>query len=220
VAKNIMNIQFKILDTDSQINSKILSAIIAYLQPIFDKVESSTQKILPIYVKQALFAEPEYVSLLSGQLRSELGVPDADSRINRLFDAWSSNVNLRKSPLSARAGRLSGGFSLDIIKSDFSDVLSLPESIVVDDTSGSTIPWLRWLLLDGNKILIRNYTVQMGNNPRSRTGSAIMVSSQKINWRVPAQFAGTVNNNWVTRAIERLDDSLLQQIEKELERYI
>jgi hypothetical protein len=60
----------------------------------------------------------------------------------------------------------------------------------------------------------------MGNNPRSRTGSAIMVSSQKINWRVPAQFAGTVNNNWVTRAIERLDDSLLQQIEKELERYI
>lgn len=215
-----MNIQLKILDTDAQINTKILTAIIAYLQPIFDKIQLSAQKLLPTVVKQALFAEPEYVSLLSGQLRSELGVPDADSRINRLFDAWSTNINLRKSPLSAKAGRLSGGFSLDIIKSDFSDILSLPESVIVDDTSGSSIPWLRWLLLEGNKILVRNYTVQIGNNPRSRTGSAIMVSSQKINWRVPAQFAGTINNNWVTRAIERLDDSLLQQIEKELERYI
>lgn len=215
-----MNIQLKILDTDSQINTKILTAIIAYLQPVFDKVQLSAQKLLPAFVKQALFAEPEYISLLSGQLRSELGVPDADTRINRLFDAWSANVNLRKSALSSRAGRLSGGFSLDIIKSDFSDILSLPESVVIDDISGSSIPWLRWLLLEGNQILVRNYTVQMGNNPRSRTGSAIMVSSQKINWRVPAQFAGTINNNWVTRAIERLDDSLLQQIEKELERYI
>lgn len=215
-----MNIQLKLLDTDSQINSKILSAMIAYLQPIFDKVQSATQKILPTYVRQSLMAEPEYISLLSGQLRSELGVPDADSRISRLFDAWSANVNLRKSPLSSRAGRLSGGFSLDIVKSDFSDVLSLPESTVIDDTSGSSIPWLRWLLLEGNKILVRNYTVQMGNNPRSRTGSAVMVSSQKINWRVPAQFAGTINNNWITRAIDRLDDSLLQQIEKELEKYI
>jgi hypothetical protein len=47
-----------------------------------------------------------------------------------------------------------------------------------------------------------------------------MISSEKQNWRVPSEFAGTVNNNWITRAIDRLDPILLNDIEKELEKHI
>jgi hypothetical protein len=215
-----MKISIKLLDSSSVISAKILGSIISHLQPAFTKTQQALQQILPKIVKEALILEPEYASLLSGQLRSELGVPDADSKIEQIFSAWSNNLVVQNRPLSIKGSGLSGGFSINIIKSDFSDILSLPAAVVVDSTSGSIIPWLQWLLIEGNQILIRDYKLRMGPNSRSRTGNAIMVSSTKDNWRVPPQFAGTINNNWVTRAIDRLDDSILSYIEKELERHI
>jgi hypothetical protein len=215
-----MKISIKLLDSSSVISTKILGSIIGHLQPAFIKTQQSLQQILPKIVKEALVLEPEYASLLSGQLRSELGVPDADSKIEQIFSAWSNNLVVQNRPLSIKGSGLSGGFSINIIKSDFSDILSLPAAVVVDSTSGSIIPWLQWLLIEGNQILIRDYKLKTGPNSRSRTGNAIMVSSTKDNWRVPPQFAGTINNNWVTRAIDRLDDSVLTYIEKELEKHI
>ena len=215
-----MKISIKLLDSSSVISAKILGSIISHLQPAFTKTQQALQQILPKIVKEALILEPEYASLLSGQLRSELGVPDADSKIEQIFSAWSNNLVVQNRPLSIKGSGLSGGFSINIIKSDFSDILSLPAAVVVDSTSGSIIPWLQWLLIEGNQILIRDYKLRMGANSRSRTGNAIMVSSTKDNWRVPPQFAGTINNNWVTRAMDRLDDSILSYIEKELERHI
>jgi len=215
-----MKISIKLLDSSSVISAKILGSIISHLQPAFTKTQQALQQILPKIVKEALILEPEYASLLSGQLRSELGVPDADSKIEQIFSAWSNNLVVQNRPLSIKGSGLSGGFSINIIKSDFSDILSLPAAVVVDSTSGSIIPWLQWLLIEGNQILIRDYKLRMGPNSRSRTGNAIMVSSTKDNWRVPPQFAGTINNNWVTRAMDRLDDSILSYIEKELERHI
>jgi hypothetical protein len=215
-----MKISIKLLDSNAVIGTKILSAIISQLQPAFTKTQQSLQQVLPKIVKEALILEPEYASLLSGQLRSELGIPDADSKIDQIFNAWSNNVVVQSRAITMKGSGLSGGFSINVIKSDFSDVLSLPASVVVDSVSGSIIPWLQWLLLEGNQILIRDYKLKMGSNPRSRTGNAIMVSSTKDNWRVPPQFAGTINNNWVTRAIDRLDDNILSYIEKELERHL
>jgi hypothetical protein len=80
------------------------------------------------------------------------------------------------------------------------------------------LPWLEWLLLYGGKIIVRDYRVKMGSNNRSRTGMAVMVESSGSNWRVPTEFAGTSNNNWVTRAINKIDNKILDILETELEK--
>lgn len=212
-----MNISFKLLDSQSAITNQILQSLRSYLQPIFNETQKSLQQSIPGIIKSALTAEPEYHSLISGQLKYELGVPDADSRIDALFDAWSANVNVSSRTVMVRGSGLVGGFALNLIRSDYSDILSLPQATVTDSVSGSVIPWLQWLLLDGSKILVRNYTVRLGPNPRSRTGNAIMASAEKQNWRMPSEFAGTTNNNWITRAIERLDKNLLDHMQQQLE---
>jgi hypothetical protein len=40
-----------------------------------------------------------------------------------------------------------------------------------------------------------------------------MIPSNK-NWRVPAEYAGTVNNNWITRAIENKDENIYYIVEQ------
>lgn len=213
-----MRLSLKLIESDSQIRVQILQAIKDYIQPAFTKTQQSIQTMLPNKIKTVIMAEPEYNSLLTSQLKYELGIPDADVRIDALFDAWSQSALIDSKSIKITSQGLSGGFSINMIKSDFSDILSLSAATITDSISGQIVPWLQWLLLEGSKILIRDYKVQLGPNSRSRTGNAIMVSTQKENWRVPPEFAGTVNNNWITRAIERLDTTLLNDIEKELEK--
>ena len=74
-------------------------------------------------------------------------------------------------------------------------------------------------VIRGCKILIKNYTVKFGPNNRSRTGFAIMVGSDE-NWRVPPEFAGTKTNNWITRALENVEDKVVGLMIKELERLL
>jgi hypothetical protein len=218
VGKDIMKISLKILESNTEISNRILNAILPHFRSVFDKTQQSLQKIIPIKFKEVLMSEPEYSSLISGALKYELGIPDADSRIESIYDSWISSMNIEKKTISIRGNRLTGGFGISLIRSDFSDILSLPSATVVDSISGSIIPWLRWLLLEGGKILVRNYKVKYGPNPRSRTDNAIMIESSSQHWRVPAEFAGTIQNNWVTRCILKLDNIMYTILQEELEK--
>jgi hypothetical protein len=91
--------------------------------------------------------------------------------------------------------------------------------LVIDGERGYSLPWLEWLLFRGGEIIVRNFEVEYGTNPRSRSGDAIMISSNK-NWRVPAQFAGTIGNNWTTRAISSIEDKIIELMRIELEKAI
>jgi hypothetical protein len=213
-----MNLSLTILESDREIYNRILNAMRPHLQSVFDKTQQSLQSIIPIKFKEALMDEPEYSSLLSGILKYELGIPDASARIESIYDAWVSSMFIEKKPISIKNNQLNGGFSIRLIRSDFADILDLSASTVVDSISGSNIPWVRWLLLEGGKILVRDYRVQYGPNPRSRTDNAIMVTSSSESWRVPAEFAGTIQDNWVTRSIAKLDNIMYTTLEQELEK--
>lgn len=216
-----MKISFKLLETQASISQKILEAIKDHLSPIFTTNFANTLKsVISKEVRAAIYQEPEYTSLISGQLKSELGIPDAASRIDQLFQHWSDSIVVNISPIAAKSSRVVGKLSLSMIPSDFSDVIGMSASTIVDSNTGSIIPWLQWLLLDGSKILIQNYEVRIGPNNNSRTGNAIMVVSNQKDWRVPPEFAGTVHDNWITRAIQRLDQTIPDKIAKELESLI
>ena len=106
-----------------------------------------------------------------------------------------------------------------MIQQDYSDVLSSTYASITDKNTGSVVPWLYWLLLGGGGILVENYEIKIGPNPRSRSGNAIMVSSSK-NWRMPADYVGLADNNWVYRAIGSLDSEIENMIQKKLEQSI
>lgn len=216
-----MKISFKLLETQSSISKKILEAIRDHLSPIFtSNLANALKPIISQEVISALSQEPEYTSLISGQLKYELGIPDAATRINQLFEHWSNSIVINVSPVMVKSSRLVGKLSLNMIPADISDAIGLPAATITDNNTGSIIPWLQWLLLDGSKILIQNYEVRIGPNNNSRTGNAIMVVSNQKDWRVPPEFAGTVHDNWITRAIQRLDQTIPDKIAKELESLI
>jgi hypothetical protein len=198
----------------------ILESLKDQMQDVFNSAIPKIEQQIRVAIKNSLQAQPEYEALTRGNLRFELGVPDSQDRTDSIIDAWISNVSLEKSIIKMNNHGLTGGFSLSMISSDFADVLMLPAATVTDESNGYSLPWLKWLLLDGGKIIVKDYSVVFGPNRASRTGFAIMKKDKSSNWRVPAEFAGTISSNWVTRAIDSLDESINNIIQAEIERAI
>jgi len=211
-----MNLSLSILETNSTINKMILDELRVQL----DRTMQKSAKELPSKIKpllsDALKQEPEYASLKSGSLRFEFGIPDS-SVVDDLVEKIAETVTINASPVKISGAGLSGGFTLTAIKTDDINGIINDSSAIVEDTKrGYSLPWLEWLLFRGNQTIIKGYDVKLGPNDNSRTGNAIMVSSNN-NWRVPAEFAGTSSSNWTTRAVERLESNIYKIIQSTVE---
>lgn len=211
-----MSIKFSLdlIDSDSDIRASILSELKILLDKTLIKLVNRIEPKIRLSLRIALQNEPEYGSLISGQLRKEFGI-DNTSNVDIAVDNMINSVEFFINSIKINGSKLNGGIELRIIPKDLSGIIDDSSAFVVDNERGYSLPWLEWLLTKGGEIIVRNFEVQYGSNPRSRSGDAIMISSGS-NWRVPAQFSGTIRNNWVTRALSTIEKKIIQIIEDEL----
>jgi hypothetical protein len=210
-----MNITVKLVDSTPDITKAILGSIRDYLDPKIKQAASKAAEELPKLVSEALRQEPEYLSLLSGQIKAELGLASS-SDVEAVIEAISSSIELKTQSLSANRSGIKGGFTINMIRAkDAGGVIGLDIAKIND--KGYSLPWLQWLLFEGNEVLIKNYKVEFGPNPNSRSGLAIMKPSSSSSWRVPPEFVGSEENNWITRAITRIENNVYDLIVKAVE---
>lgn len=207
-----MRFGLKLIESNDQITKEILNALLPDVTKHMNKMIVYIKQNLPDIVSNAITSSPEYESLVGGQLKYELGLVDADSKIEGLLDIWMNNIEYLYEPPSIMGSRIKGSFSANMIKIDFRDVIYTQFAEMQDTIRGYSLPWLQWLLLDGNANIVDNYSVVMGPNRRSRTGNAIMKMGGS--WRVPPQFAGTINDNWITRALDSAQGEIQQLLDK------
>lgn len=214
-----MKIDLKLLDSEATIKNKILTSIKETISEAFGRSIGPLRESISRAVYNAITTEPEYQSLVSGQLQYEFGIPESAQKVNEIVKIWTEHVVVEATPVTIAGYGLKGGFTINMIQDDYGDVLSSAAARIIDEAKSTVLPWLEWLLLNGNKIIVRNYEVQVGPSPYSRTGLAIMKPS-KQNWRVPPEFSGTTSNNWVIRALDKLDSSIPNLIQQEVEKNI
>ena len=207
-----MKLSFSILDKSAAIEQKILKALTQEIKKTFNAKNTISE--IQNLVIGAIQTSPEYQSMVGGILQAELGIPDPVSRLSRLLDIWIANTRVSFSAPVASGSKINGQLKIEMIKADLSDVNGSDISFVIDANTGKSVYWLEWLTLAGDKTIIKNYDVILGPNRRSRTGFAIMRQVAGGRWKVPSEFAGTINNNWITRSI----DSVADKIENLLER--
>lgn len=214
-----MKFDLKIIDSNSSIRKSILDALSKEVDRTINKAIPKIQSNLSQLLIDALKQEPEYSSLKNSTLRFEFGIPDT-SVVDDIVDKLAQTVSIRKKTIRITNAGLNGGFEITAIQSDnISGLTSDPSAIIQDNVRNYSLPWLEWLLLRGNEIIVRKYNVELGPSPYSRTGNALMVNSNS-SWRVPAEFAGTASDNWTTRAISRIDKQILDLIHTSVENSI
>lgn len=215
----MISVSARLLQNNAEISRIILENIRDYLSGIVSDVQPSVSSRIFFLLTRVLKEEPEYQSLKNGKLRAGFGLPDTDS-VDQVVNSLANSIEIENKPLTINRGGITGGFKFNIIKSDdLSGVIDFYFANITTD-KGFVIPWLRWLTLSGNDLLVLDYDIKFGAFPNSRSGMAVMQPSSGASWRVPPEFVGTIDNNWITRAISRIEndiyDIMIQSIQDRL----
>lgn len=208
----MINGNITILESESEISKRILKALLPDVEKYFRKVFNKCENRIVDIVSQAITNHRTYRSLLSGQLKGEFGLDNAGSRLSEILKFWENlTVNYNKPKIVKN--QIISSFSLSMIKADYSDVLAA-SGAVVGTEKGQKLDWLQWLLLFGDKTIIKNYDVKLGPHPNSRSGNGIMVPGGR--WSVPSGYAGTAKKNWITEAIDSAENDITDLLESSL----
>ncbi len=207
-----MPISVTLVDSKQKIAKQIADIISKEIDKFLVKVVNKIRPEVRRLIYEAIMASEEVQSLNGGKLQAELGVPDASARIKEILDVWIKSVDVSLSPAKLQNGLVRAGFDITAIRSDYSDVLSQSEAIYSTD-AGTMIQWLEWLLLEGDRKIIKDFKISTDYNNLSRTGlGKIMVKSNKSSWGVPPEFAGFAGNNFVTRSLDTIGPKIQQLI--------
>ena len=173
--------------------------------------KSITERVRQL-VRDRLVATEEYGSIVGGKLKGELGIPDSSLRIIAVVDAWVNGIQVETkagtTPLLL--------IDIGVIASDYGDVLSLPEATYTYSSvrGGGEIPWLEWLLLEGDRRIVNRYEFTPNIRRGSRTGMGIMKTKKRGFWQVPSEFSGTAVDNFATRALGNVGEAIDKIVEK------
>lgn len=201
-----------LLESDKQIIQMILKSLLSDVTKYMKKASKQLEPEIKSIIQKGFLASDEYNSLVSGALRYEFGLSDASSKVSQILQVWDNTIVEFKTP-KIKGNQIYSSLRISMIPADYNDVLALPGS-TVQTAKGQDLPWLQWLLLFGDKTIIKDYEIFVGSNPNSRTGGAVMKKVVGGKWKVPSQFSGSSKNNWVTRVLDDVSTQIDNAIKK------
>ena len=204
-------VSLKLVESDRAIITKINIALAKEIDGVFKNRSNVIKNRIKPIIASALFGSPEIVSLQSGVLRFDFGLTGDPGP--QIVNAVVESLQVRMQKVRGGANGVSGGVTLSIQPSDYSNLLTLPVAMQALEIEGS-IPWLEWLLFAGDSIIIAHYGVEYGAG-LGRSGGAHMVNLKDAPlgpYKVNSAFSGTADNNFITRAMSRSSGAIKNAI--------
>ena len=189
-------ISIKLLDTISSITQKINSASASFINAKLKNKKDFIQSNAKSLAIGWLMSQPEISSLSGGELAGAFGLPvgSGPTVISSITKAFTESIYCNIIPFNNKL--LGGGVFIYFQPSDFSNLLSLPEGHTVYMLGD--LHWLNWLLNLGDTTIVAGYYY----NPKSGLGrSKLGYMKSGGSFRVPPEFSGSSDNNFITRAL-------------------
>lgn len=191
-----MTLSIQITDSINVIEKNVNQAIANYINDILSRRRNVLLGQVKALIPDWIRSQPEIQSLLStdsSSLAGQFGIVGSSlSIVDTIISSVVDSTSIKFVPYSAR---LKGGLELQFQPANFSNLLSLKVGHTI--YQGGDLHWLDWLLKRGDAIIITNYQY----NPATglgRSGLGNMISGGSF--RIPPQFSGTDDNNFITRA--------------------
>lgn len=188
----------------AKIERDILVAFRDHLNIVFKQAAPGIRRRIVEACDGIIEGTKEYASLVRGELMAELGLENPESRMAAVIGRIKESVQVVAKPVRIVGKTLTGGITGELLREDFEDILSLAEASYVSQPSGAHIPWLGWLITGGDQILVFDhritYDLTANQALRSRSGAALMIPGS--GWRVPPEYAGTIDSNFLTKAFD------------------
>jgi hypothetical protein len=190
-------ITVKLLESVKDIERNINKAIVDHINDMLLKSGGEILRQIKAYIPSWLENQPELQSLSSldsASLAGQFGIVGGGSSIKQeIVSAVSQSISAKLVKFNTN---FVGGLEIYIQPTDFANLLTLSGGHTI--YQGGDLHWLDWLLTKGDAIVISNYQYN-AQTGLGRSGLGNMIAGGSF--RVPPQFSGTPDNNFVTRAL-------------------
>ena len=181
----------------------IKEALAEHINTITEKIDDAYTPRIQELVAREIMMQPEIKALIGGPLDGHFGIPtgSASSRVSDIVEAVTESIFVKwwNVPKDFRKG----GLTVRVQPNDFANLLALEAGKVRAKHRKDgpyTMHWLEWLLERGDEPIVKGYQYAPGNDGRS--GKGIMKKEDAEVWRVPPQYSGTEDDNFITRALQ------------------
>lgn len=186
----------KLLDSFGVFSKKLYSAIAEQLNGRVKKNRLRVESRIRLSIDSWIRDQPEIKDLLGSSERSMnylfgLEPGKAERAVEHIVRAISESIIIELPKIS---NRLESKIQFRLNPSLFGRLI-LDSSASVITEKGTRLEWLNWLLQEGDKIIIYGYHYRTGNKGRSGGGTMV----KRGVFRVPPEFSGTINDNFITR---------------------
>lgn len=199
----------QLLNFDQEFKQNIQKEIQKKISSIMPGVIKVIKQKLEIELYNAISSSDTWRAIKGGVLRGELGIQNVSS-IDNILDTWAKGIQVEY-----ERNKEFGIIKIGMIRADYSDVLSLPQSSFpyVSSRGSGIIEWLRWLLLESTQTIVAGYEFDPRNS--GRTGLGIMVKTGG-GWSVPTQYAGSATDNFATRSLADIEKVIDRVVKEEV----
>jgi len=200
----------KIVQSNAKLRALINKALAKEGDKVLRNASRRIERRVRNIVASSLATSPELMSLSGGTLKYNFGLTQDPS--DEIINAIIGSIRVSVKKITSTAKKFSGGVTIQIQPSSFSNLLSL--SVAQQEIIGGSLPWLSWLLTAGDSVIIADFGVEYKSGA-GRSGGAKM-SSDFAPFRVDPQYSGTIDNNFITRAILPRMKEMSSMIKREL----
>lgn len=213
-----MRVTLQLVETTQEIRNAIIEASIPIINAMLIRVATVAKPTVQHIVEEEIKSSPEYQSMVDsgGKLRGALGLVDPMNQLDAIIDILKSDIEMVSVPAQKTGKTITGGFRLEVVRGNYENLLNSRIATFVSENN-YLVPWLEWLLTAGKSRVVQDYVIKYGPSPFSRTGLAVMAKKTGGGFSVPGEFAGTQENNFITRALERANAKILAIIQKAME---
>lgn len=213
--QNIMRFRASLVESVNNITGTIIKEFSKQVKKLFNIAQPKIEKDLRTKLADAIRAQPEYSSLKGGELRYNFGIADS-SIIDNIVDRFVNSITVATNIVNTNSTTIDAELVFSIVAADdLDEILSSADASIITE-KGDSLPWLNWLLIRGNDTIILTHKILITPSPYSRTGQAIMIPSKAGTWRVPPRYIGTLDNNWITRAISSIEPEINNILSKHI----
>lgn len=202
-----MTLNIKLVESNSEIEKKINAAIAEELNALIKKNIKAAQQRIKSSVSGWVTSQPEIQSLLKegvpNSLHAQFGLATGQGLLSstNIVNAIVASIEVKVRQVDAK--KLNTGIDFNIQPKNLRNLLGLPSGFTQSEDQ-TTLPWLSWLLLEGSSTIVYGYTYVPDFSGRSGGGTMEAGGA----WRIPPEFAGTIDDNFVTRALSNRDKEL------------
>lgn len=177
-----------------------------------NKISTSVKGRVINIVRASLYDSTTIKSLLNGTLRDDFGLTSSMSTaaVAQILTYISTSIEVE----IKKSGKYSKVILHIIGEKDITNIVNLSSGSF--ESKGGSVPWLYWLLTRGTEVVVGDFWLFAEATGRTRSGGTKIMkkieSTVRDPFRVDPSHAGTIDDNFITRAIQSVFKDILDAV--------